>query len=165
MNTAIVSQSSFDATCVLPQLSTASNIQLPVFSGTLPPTGNTFAPPRPMNNTAFFEYVPDHRTPVPVSFSNRFPKSSHSGPFQAYCPTNWSNLANGSFEHSNITPRGTVYPSSQSFGNQNPNPYHQRNIHRPVKLPDIRIQKFDGDPLKWNEWSSLFPSTIHNNQD
>ena len=100
-----------------------------------------------------------------VSCGNRFPMPSHSGPFQAYCPTNWSNLANGSFESSNVTPRGPVYPSSQSFGNQNPNPYHQRNIHRSVKLPDIRMQRFDGDPLKWNEWISLFSSIIHNNQD
>ena len=165
VNQAIVSQSSIDATCAFPQLSTASNIQLPVFSGTLPPAGNTFAPARPINNTGLFENVPDNRTPVPVSFGNRFPTPSHPGPFQAYCSNSWSNLANGSFEPSNVTPRGPVYPSSQSFGNQNSNPYRQRNIHRSVKLPDIRIQKFDGDPLKWNEWSSMFSSTIHNIED
>ena len=165
MNPAIVSQSSIDATCAFPQLSTASNIQLPVFSGSFPPAENTFAPPRPINNTGLIENVPYHRTPVPISFGNRFQTPSHSGPFQAYCPNSWSNLANGSFEPSNVTPRGPVYPSSQSFGNQNSNPYCQRNIHRSVKLPDIRIQKFDGDPLKWNEWSSMFSSTIHNNED
>ena len=165
VNPAIVSQKSIDATCALPQLSTASNIQLPVFSGTISPTGNTFAPPRPTNDTGLFEKVPDHRTPVPVSFGKRFQTPSHSGPFQAYCPNSWSNLANGSFEPSYVTSRGPVYPSSQSFGNQNSNPYRQRNIHRSVKLPDIRIQKFDGDPLKWNEWSSMFSSTIHNNED
>ena len=43
--------------------------------------------------------------------------------------------------------------------------YRFRNPHRSVKLPDIRIQKYDGDPLKWNEWSSMFTSTIHNNPD
>ena len=161
----IVSQSSIDATCAFPQLSKASNNQLPVFCGTLPPVTNAFAPARPINNTGFFESVPDHRTPVPVSFANRFPTPSHSGPFQAYCPKNWSNSANGSFEPSNVAPRGPVYPSSQGFGNQNPHYYRQRNIHRSVKLPDIRIQKFDGDPLKWNEWSSMFSSTIHNNED
>ena len=161
----IITQSSIGATCVFPQLSTASNTQLPVFSGTLLPAENTFAPPRPINNTGLFENVPDHRTPVPISFGNRFPTPSHSGPFQAYCPNSWSNLANGSFEPSNVTPRGPVYPSSQSFGNQNSNPYRQRNIHHSVKLPDIRIQKFDGDPLMWNEWSSMFSSTIHNNED
>ena len=41
--------------------------------------------------------------------------------------------------------------------------YWFRNPHRSVKLPDIRIQKYDGDPLEWNEWSSMFTSTIHNN--
>ena len=82
----IVSQSSVDATCAFPQLSTASNNQLPVFCGTLPPVKNAFAPVRPINNIGFFENVPDHRTPVPVSFANRFPTPSHSGPFQAYCP-------------------------------------------------------------------------------
>ena len=137
VNPAIVSQSSIDATCAFPQLSTASNMQLPVFIGTLPPAGNTFAPARPINNTGLFENVPDHRTPVPVSFGNRFPTPSHPGPFQAYCSNSWSNLANGSFEPSNATPRGPVYPSSQSLGNQNSNPYRQRNIHRSVKLPDI----------------------------
>ena len=165
VNPAIVSQSSFDATCAFPQLSTASNIQLLVFSGTFPPAENTFAPPRLINNIGLIENVPYHRTPVPISFGNRFQTPSHSGPFQAYCPNSWSNLANGSFEPSNVTPRGPVYPSSQSFGNQNSNPYRQRNIQRSVKLPDIRIQKFDGDPLKWNEWSSMFSSTIHNNED
>ncbi|XP_075264413.1 uncharacterized protein LOC142356371 [Convolutriloba macropyga] len=165
VNPTTVSQSSIDATCAFPQLSTASNIQLPVFSGTLPPAKNTFPPARPINNTGLFENVPDHRTPVPVSFGNCFPTPSHSGPFQAYCPNSWSNMANGSFEPSNVTPRGPVYPSSQKFGNQNFNPYRQRNIHRSVKLPDIRIQKFEGDPLKWNEWSSMFSSTIHNNED
>ena len=165
VNLTTVSQSSIDPTCAFPQLSTASNIQLPSFSGTLPPAKNTFPPVRPINNTGLFENVPDHRTPVPVSFGNRFPTPSHSGPFQLYCPNSWSNLANGSFESSNVTPRGPVYPSSQSFGNQHSNPYRQRNIHRSVKLPDIRIQKFDGDPLKWNEWSSMFSSTIHNNED
>ena len=147
-NPTIVTQTSIGATCVFPQLSTASNTQLPVFSGTLPPAENTFAPPWPINNTGFFENAPDHRTPVPIFPGNRFPTPSHSGPFQAYCPNSWSNLANGSFEPSNVTPRGTVYPKSQSFGNQKSNPYRQRNIHRSVKLPDIRIQKFDGDPLK-----------------
>ena len=37
--------------------------------------------------------------------------------------------------------------------------HHQpffRNNYRSVKLSDIRIQKFDADPLKWNEWSCLF---------
>ena len=165
MNPAIVSQSSIDATCAFPQLSTASNIQLPVFSGKFVPAENTFAPPRLINNTGLIENVPYHRTPVPISFGNRFQTPSHSGPFQAYCPNIWSNLANGSFEPSNVTPRGPVYPSSQSFGNQNSNPYRQRNIQRSVKLPDIRIQKFDGDPLKWNEWSSMFSSTTHNNED
>ena len=43
--------------------------------------------------------------------------------------------------------------------------YRFRNPHRSVKLPDIRIQKYDDDPLKWNEWSSMFTSTIHNNPD
>ena len=165
VNPTIVTQSSIGATCVFPQLSTASNTQLPVFSGTLPPAENTFSPPRPINNTGLFENVPDHTTPVPISFGNRFPTPSHSGPFQANCPNSWSNLANGSFEPSNVTPRGPVYPSSQSFSNQNSNPYHQRNTHRSVKLPDIRIQKFDGDPLKWNEWNSMFSSIIHNNED
>ena len=122
VNPAIVSQKSTDKTCALPQLSTASNIQLPVFSGTIPSTGNTFAPPRPTNDTGLFENVPDHRTPVPVSFGNRFQTPSHSGPFQAYCPNSWSNLPNGSFEPSYVTSRGPVYPSSQSFGNQNSNP-------------------------------------------
>ena len=165
VNPTIVTQSSIGATCVFSKLSTASNIQLPVFSGTFSPAENTFAPPRPINNNGLFENVPDDRTPVPISFGNRFPTPSHSGPFQAYCPNSWSNLANGSFEPSNVTPRGPVCPSSQSFGNQNSNPYRQRIIHRSVKLPDIRIQKFDGDPLKWIEWSSMFSSTIHNNED
>ena len=46
--------------------------------------------------------------------------------------------------------------------------HHQpffRNNYRSVKLPDIRIQKFDGDPLKWNEWSCMFSSAIHQNRD
>ena len=140
VNPRIVTQSSIGATCVFPQLSTASNAQLPAFSGTLPPAEHTFAPPRPINNTGLFENVPDHRTPVQISFGNRFPTPNHSGSFQAYCPNSWSNLANGSFEPSNVTPRGPVYPSSQSFGNQNSNPYRQRNINRSVKLLDIRIQ-------------------------
>ena len=118
VNPTIVTQTSIGATCVFPKMSTASNTQLPVFSGTFPLAENAFAPPRPINNTGYFENVPDHRTPVPISFGNRFPTPSHSGPFQAYCPNSWSNLANGSFEPSNVTPRGTVYPSSQSFGNQ-----------------------------------------------
>ena len=37
VNPTVVTQSSIGATCVFPQLSTASNTQLPVFSGTLPP--------------------------------------------------------------------------------------------------------------------------------
>ena len=163
VNPTIVTQSSIGAICVFPQLSTASNTQLPVFSGTLPPAENTFA--RPINNTGLFENVPDHMTPVPFSFGNRFPTPSLSSPFQADCPNSWSNLANGNFEPSNVTPRGLVYLSSQSFSNQNSNPYRQWNIHRSVKLPDIRIEKFDGEPLKWNEWSSMFSSTIHNNED
>ena len=117
VNPKIVSQSSIDATSALPQLSTPSNIQLPVFSGTLPPTGNTFASPRPINDTSLFENVPDYRTPVPVSFGNPFPTPNHSVPFQAYCPNTWSNLKNGSFEPPNVTPRGPVYQSSRSFGN------------------------------------------------
>ena len=40
-----------------------------------------------------------------------------------------------------------------------------RNNHRSVKLPDIRVNKFDEDPLNWNEWSSMFSSIIHNNRD
>ena len=32
-------------------------------------------------------------------------------------------------------------------------------------MPDIRFQNFDGDPLKWNEWSSMFSSTIRINED
>ena len=43
--------------------------------------------------------------------------------------------------------------------------YRFRNPHRSVKLPDIRIRKYDGDSLKWNEWSSMFTSTIHNSPD
>ena len=46
--------------------------------------------------------------------------------------------------------------------------HHQsffRNNYRSVKLPDIRRQKFDGDPLKWNEWSCMFSSAIHQNRD
>ena len=122
VNPAIVSQSSIDATCALPQLPTASNIQLPDFSGTLPPTVNTFAPPRPINNTDLFENVPDHRTPAPISFGNSFPTPSRSDQFQAFCPSSWSNLANCIFEPSNVTPRGPVYTSSESLGNQNSNP-------------------------------------------
>ena len=125
----------------------------------------TFAPPRPINNTGLFESVRNHRTPVPVYFGNRIPTPSHSCPFQAYCPNNWSNFANGSFKASKLTPGGPVYPSSQSFGNQNSKQYHQQNIHGSVKLPDIQIQKFDGDPLKCNERNSLFSLTIRNNQD
>ena len=105
VNPTIVTQSSIGATCAFPQLSTASNIQLPVFSGTLPPAKNTFLSARPINNTGLFENVTDHRTPVLDSFGNRFPTPSHSGPFQSYCPNSWSNLANGSFEPSNVTPR------------------------------------------------------------
>ena len=135
------------------------------FKRTIDAHANTFAPARPINNPGLFENVPDHRTPIPISFGNRFPTPCHSGPFQAYCPNNWSNLANVSFEPSNRTPCGPVYTSSQTFDNQNYNPYRQRNIHRSVKLPDIRSQKFDGDPLKWNEWSSMFSLTIHNNED
>ena len=114
VNPTIVTQTSIGPTCVFPQLSTASNTQLPVFSGQLTPAENTFAPPRPINNTGIFENVPDHRTPVPISFDNRFPTPSHSGPFQAYCPNSWSNLANGSFEPSNLTPRGTVYQAAKA---------------------------------------------------
>ena len=87
VNPTIVTQSSIGATCVFPQLSTASNTQLRVFSGTLPPAENIFAHPRPINNTGLFENVPDHRIPVPISFGNRFPTPSHSGRFQAYCQT------------------------------------------------------------------------------
>ena len=43
--------------------------------------------------------------------------------------------------------------------------FRYRNLHRSVKLPDIRIQKYGGDPLKWNEWSSMITSTIHNNSE
>ena len=43
--------------------------------------------------------------------------------------------------------------------------YRFRNLHRSVKLPEIRIQEYDGDPLKWNEWSCMFTSTIHINPD
>ena len=43
--------------------------------------------------------------------------------------------------------------------------YRFKNPHPSVKLPDIRIQKYDCDPLKWNERSSMFTSTIHNNPD
>ena len=43
--------------------------------------------------------------------------------------------------------------------------YRFRNAHRTVKLPDILIRKCHGDPLKWNEWSNIFTSTIHNNPD
>ena len=76
VNLTTVSQSSIDPTCAFPQLSTASNIQLPSFSGTLPPAKNTFPTARPINNTGLFENVPDHRTSVPVSFGNRFPTPS-----------------------------------------------------------------------------------------
>ena len=114
VNPTIVTQSSFGATCVFPQLSTASNTQLPVFGGTFPAAENTFAPPRPNNNTGLFENVPDHSTPVPICFGNHFPTSSHSGPFQAYCPNSWSNLANGSFEPSNVTPRGPVAQAAKA---------------------------------------------------
>ena len=37
----------------------------------------------------------------------------------------------------------------------------QLPFKRSVKLPDIKIQKFHGDPLKWHEWSSMFCNTIH----
>ena len=43
--------------------------------------------------------------------------------------------------------------------------YRFRNTHRSVKMPDIRIQKYDGGRLNWNEWSIMFTSTMHNNPD
>ena len=162
MNPAIISQSSIGATCAFAQLSTASNLQLPVFSGTVPPAGKNFALARLIKNTGLFEYVPDHRTHITV-FSATVYQHQAIPPISEHCPNNWSNFADGSCESSNSTTRVPVYPSSQSCGNQNSNPYRQWNIHPSVKLPDIWIQKFDGDPL--NKCSSMFSSTIHNNAD
>ena len=31
------------------------------------------------------------------------------------------------------------------------------------KLPDIKLQKFDGNPLEWNNWFELFQTAIGNN--
>ena len=59
-----------------------------------------------------------------------------------------------------------AYPGEyQNYQNHNQYQPFFRNNHRSVKLPDIRVNKFDGDPLKWNEWSSMFSSIIHNNRD
>ena len=59
-----------------------------------------------------------------------------------------------------------AYPGEyQNYQNHNQHQPFLRNNHRSVKLPDIRVNKFDGDPLKWNEWSSMFSSIIHNNRD
>ena len=59
-----------------------------------------------------------------------------------------------------------AYPGEyQNYHNHNQHQPFFRNNHRSVKLPDIRVNKFDGDPLKWNEWSSMFSSIIHNNRD
>ena len=62
----------------------------------------------------------------------------------------------------NQIPTTLSWDSNTDQGQYN---YRFRNPHRSVKLPDIRIQKYDGDPLKWNEWSSMFTSTIHNDPD
>ena len=32
------------------------------------------------------------------------------------------------------------------------------------KLPDIKLQNFDGNPLEWNNWFELFQTAIGNNQ-
>ena len=59
-----------------------------------------------------------------------------------------------------------AYPGEyQNYQNHNQHQPFFRNNHRSVKLPDIRVNKFDGDPRKWNEWSSMFSSVIHNNRD
>ena len=31
-----------------------------------------------------------------------------------------------------------------------------------VSIPKLKISEFNGDPLEWPEWSSLFTATIHN---
>ena len=60
-------------------------------------------------------------------------------------------------------------PNQQTAHPQYSDSYHHqpffRNNYRTVKLPDIRKQKFDGDPLKWNDCSCMFSSAIHQNRD
>ena len=60
-------------------------------------------------------------------------------------------------------------PNQQTVHPKYSDSYHHqlffRNNYRSVKLPDIRIQTFDGDPLKWNECSCIFSSAIHQNRD
>ena len=80
VSSTILSQSSDDATCAFPQLSTASNIQLPAFTGTLSPAGITFAPSSLINNTGLFEYEQSQNT----CFSH-FGQSSPNA--KTFCPT------------------------------------------------------------------------------
>ena len=59
-----------------------------------------------------------------------------------------------------------AYPGEyQNYQIHNQHQPFFRNNHRSVKLPDIRVNKFDEDLLNWNEWSSVFSSIIHNSRD
>ena len=39
-----------------------------------------------------------------------------------------------------------------------------RRYHGDSALPKIKLEKFDGSPLEWPRWSSLFRSLVHNHQ-
>ena len=54
----------------------------------------------------------------------------------------------------NIEPKANLIASQNTYRH-----------HRSAGLQDIGIQKFDGNPLKWNERISIFKSAFHNRQD
>ena len=125
----------------------------------------------PQQNSDAFSSRPCYN---PTSWSmssscNQWPTASSSSATSyqyVQAPVNYGQP--GSVSHQNQPVFANQLPTTLSWNSntdQGQFNYLFRNPHRSVKLPDIRIQKYDGDPLKWNEWSSMFTSTIHNNPD
>ena len=73
----------------------------------------------------------------------------------------------------NFRNEAPVHPSpvtatSAGFGTFLPqsNPTGDRTLceRSPFKLPDIKLDRFDGNPLRWPDWFAMFQSAIDNNK-
>ena len=60
----------------------------------------------------------------------------------------------------------TIMKAQRLFENQNNVEYRQNNMHtRNVKLPQLKLAKFEGNPLNWINFWELFKSSVHERQD